>query len=138
MAYRSIVSGDVALTFLCENIPAIGPRFQNREEAVKKARQYLEGIGKSTGGIRETPVKIEIKRQDDGRYSIMVEGFQHTLGKLLNIDELFLKRFCKGLRKKMFILTCFVEKVDGLECLVLTEGLGAVLYAPYSIKRWRT
>lgn len=137
MAYRPIVSGDVALTFLCENIPAIGPRFQNREEAVKKARQYLEGIDKSAGDLREIPVKIEIKKQDDGRFSIVVEGFQHTLGKLLNIDELFLKRFCKGLKKKMFILTCFVEKVDELECLVLTEGLGAVLYAPQSIKRWQ-
>lgn len=138
MAYRSIVSGDVALTFLCENIPAIGPMFQNREEAVKKARQYLEGIDKSAGELRETPVKIEIKKQDDGRYSIVVEGFQQTMGKLLNIDELFIKRFRKGLKKKMFILTCFVEKVDGLECLVLTEGLGAVLYAPHSIKRWRS
>ncbi len=137
MAYRPIVSGDMAMTFLCENIPAIGPTFKNREEAVRKARQYLEGIDKSAGELRETPVKIEIKKQADGRYSIMVEGFQHTMGRLLNIDELFLKRFCKGLKKRMFILTCFVEKVDELECLVLTEGLGAVLYAPHSIKRWR-
>ncbi len=137
MAYRSIVSGDMALTFLCENIPAIGPRFKDREEAVKKARQYLEWINKSAAGLCETPVRIEIKRQADGRYSIVVEGYQHTLGKLLNIDELFLRRFCKGLKSEMFILTCFVEKVDELECLVLTEGLGAVLYAPYTLKRWR-
>lgn len=137
MAYRPIVSGDMAMTFLCENIPAIGPTFKNREEAVRKARQYLEGIDKSAGELRETPVKIEIKKQADGRYSILVEGFQHTMGRLHNIDELFLKRFCKGLKKRMFILTCFVEKVDELECLVLTEGLGAVLYAPHSIKRWR-
>jgi len=138
MAYRPIVSGDMAMTFLCENIPAIGPTFKNREEAVRKARQYLEGIDKTAGELRETPVKIEIKKQADGRYTIVVEGFQHTMGKLLNIDELFLKRFCKGLKKRMFILTCFVEKVDELECLVLTEGLGAVLYAPHSIKRWRS
>ncbi len=134
MAYRS---GDMALTFLCENIPVIGPRFKNREEAVKKARQYLDGISKTAGEQRATPVIIEIKRQDDGRYSIMLEGFQHSMGKLFNIDELFLKRFSKGLKRKMFILTCFVEKVDELECLVLTEGLGAVLYAPYTINKWR-
>ncbi|MDD2553312.1 MAG: hypothetical protein PHP51_01900 [Desulfotomaculaceae bacterium] len=134
MAYRS---GDMALTFLCENIPVIGPRFKNREEAVKKARQYLDGISKTAGGQRVTPVIIEIKRQDDGRYSIILEGFQHSMGKLFNIDELFLKRFSKGLKRKMFILTCFVEKVDELECLVLTEGLGAVLYAPYTINKWR-
>lgn len=134
MAYRS---GDMALTFLCENIPVIGPRFKDREEAIKKARQYLAGIDKTAAGRRETPVVIEIKRQDDGRYSIMVEGFQQPMGKLFNVDELFLKRFCKGLKKEMFILTCFVEKVDELECLVLTEGLGAVLYAPYTINKWR-
>lgn len=134
MDYRS---GDMALTFLCENIPVIGPRFKNREEAVKKARQYLAAIDITAAEHRATPVIIEIKRQDDGRYSIMVEGFQHSMGKLFNIDELFLKRFCKGLKKKMFILTCFVEKVDELECLVLTEGLGAVLYAPYTINKWR-
>ncbi|MDD4335103.1 MAG: hypothetical protein PHY77_05810 [Desulfotomaculaceae bacterium] len=135
MAYRS---GDMVLTFLCDNIPVIGPRFKNREEAVKKARQYLAGIDKTAGWRRETPVIIEIKRQDDGQYSIMVEGFQHSKGKLFIIDELFLKRFCRGLKKKMFILTCFVEKVDELECLVLTEGLGAVLYAPYAINKWRS
>ena len=137
MAYRSIVSGDVALTFLGENIPVIGPRFKNREEALKVARHYLEGIKKLTGETRKTPVKIEIKRQADGRFSLVVEGSRQTVGKLYNLDELFLKRFCKGLKKKLFILTCFVEEVDGLECLVLTEGLGAVFYAPNTIKKWR-
>lgn len=137
MAYRSIVSGDVALTFLGENIPAIGPRFKNREEALKVARHYLEEIKKLTGETRKTPVKIEINRQADGRFSLVLEGSRQTVGKLYNLDELFLKRFCKGLKKKLFILTCFVEEGDGLECLVLTEGLGAVFYAPSSIKKWR-
>jgi len=137
MAYRSIVSGDIALTFLGENIPVIGPRFKNREEAIKVARHYLEEIEEMKGMTRKTPVKIEIKKQADGRFSLMVEGFRHTWGELYNLDELFLKRFCKGLKKKLFILSCFVEEVDGLECLVLTEGLGAVFYAPNYIKKWR-
>jgi hypothetical protein len=137
MAYRSIVSGDIALTFLGENIPVIGPRFKNREEAIKVARHYLEEIEEIKGMTRKTPVKIEIKKQADGRFSLMVEGFRHTWGELYNLDELFLKRFCKGLKKKLFILSCFVEEVDGLECLVLTEGLGAVFYAPNYIKKWR-
>jgi hypothetical protein len=137
MAYRSIVSGDIALTFLGENIPVIGPRFKNREEAIKVARHYLEEIEEIKGMTRKTPVKIEIKKQADGRFSLMVEGFCHTWGELYNLDELFLKRFCKGLKKKLFILSCFVEEVDGLECLVLTEGLGAVFYAPNYIKKWR-
>lgn len=137
MAYRSIVSGDIALTFLGENIPVIGPRFKNREEAIKVARHYLEEIEEMKGMTRKTPVKIEIKKQADGRFSLMVEGFRHAWGELYNLDELFLKRFCKGLKKKLFILSCFVEEVDGLECLVLTEGLGAVFYAPNYIKKWR-
>lgn len=137
MAYRSIVSRDIALTFLGENIPVIGPRFKNREEAIKVARHYLEGINELTGVTRKTPVKIEIKRQADRRFSLVVEGFGHTLGELYDLDELFLKRFCKGLKKKLFIISCFVEEVDGLECLVLTEGLGAVFYAPNYIKKWR-
>ncbi len=132
MAYRS---GDMALTFLCENIPVIGPRFKSRGEAIKKAGQYLAGIDKTAERRSVAPIIIEIVKQDDGRYSIMVEGYQHSLGKMYNIDELFLKRFCRGLENKMFILTCFVEKNDELECLVLTEGLGAVLYAPYTINR---
>lgn len=137
MAYQSIVSGDVALTFLGENIPAIGPRFKSREEAVKVARRYLEGINESAGGTRETPVQITLKKQADGRYSLVVEGSRQMVGRLNNLDELLLKRFRKGLKKKLFILTCFVEGADGLECLVLTEGLGAVFYAPNAIKNWR-
>ncbi|MCL6634382.1 MAG: hypothetical protein K6T29_01265 [Peptococcaceae bacterium] len=133
MAYRPIVSGDVALAFLGENIPAIGPRFKSRDEAVKAARRYLEDIDRLAGQTRETPVQIVLKRQADGRYSLVVEGSRQTVERLNNLDELLLKRFRKGL-KKLFILTCFVEGADGLECLVLTEGLGAVFYAPGIIK----
>jgi len=136
MAYRSIVSGDVALAFLGDSIPAIGPVFKDREEAVKSARRYLEGISKLTGGMRETPVQIALNRQPDGRYSLVVESTCQAVGRLNNLDELFLKRFYKGLKKRLFILTCFVEETNGLDCLVLTEGLGAVIYAPNAGKNW--
>lgn len=137
MAYRSVISGDVALTFLGENIPAIGPRFKNREEALRVARHYLQGINKLAGGNRETPVEIALKRQSDGRFSLVVEGSGQTVSRLTNLDELLLKRFRKGLKKKLFILTCFVDGAEGLECLVLTEGLGAVFYAPNIIHNWQ-
>jgi len=136
MVYRPIVSGDCALTFLGENIPAIGPRFKSKEEAMKVVRRYLEGIGKLAEGTRETPVQITLKKQVDGRYSLLVEDSRQVVGRLDNLDELLLKRFSKGLKKKLFILTCFVEGADDLECLVLTEGLGAVFYTPDAIKRW--
>jgi hypothetical protein len=137
MVYRSVFSGDAALTFLGENIPAIGPRFNNREEALAVARKYLEGIHQFTGNNREIPVQISLSRQADGRYSLVVMGSRQMIGKLDNLDELLLKRFRKGLKKKLFILTCFVDGVDGQECLVLTEGLGAVFYTPNAMKYWR-
>lgn len=137
MVHRFVVSGDIALTFLGENIPVIGPRFKDRDEAIEIARGYLEEIKELTGTTCKTPVKIKIKKQADGRFSLVVEGLRQTWGELYDLDELFLKRFCKGLKKELFILTCFVEEADGLECLVLTEGLGAVFYASNSIKKWR-
>jgi hypothetical protein len=137
MVYRSVFSGDAALTFLGENIPAIGPKFNNREEAIAVARQYLDGIHQMSGKGRETPVQISLNRQADGRYSLVVMGPRQVIGKLNNLDELLLKRFRKGLKKKLFILTCFVDGANGQECLVLTEGLGAVFYTPNAIKNWR-
>ena len=137
MAYPSFFSGEIALTFLGDNIPAIGPKFTDREEAVLTARRYLQGINQMAGGNLNNTLKIAFKRQADGRYSLVMEGSRQLIGKLQDLDELFMKRFLKSLKKKLFILTCFVEGVDGLECLVLTEGLGAVFYAPCAVKSWR-
>ncbi|OPY58675.1 MAG: hypothetical protein A4E55_00727 [Pelotomaculum sp. PtaU1.Bin035] len=131
MALRTVVSGDVALAFLGESIPAIGPRFDDRGEALKIACQYIERIGNISGGSQRTPFQIILSRQEDGRYSLAVaDGSCQTVSRLNNLDELLVRRFRKGLKKRLFILTCFVEGVDGMECLVLTEGLGAVFYAP--------
>jgi len=131
-----IFSGEVALTFLGENIPAIGPRFENRDEAVKAARLYFKSSNELTRGSGEIPVQIALQKQDDGRYSMLLESTRFTVGKLYNLDELLLKKFRKGLKKKLFILTCFVNGTDDPECLVLTEGLGAVFFAPDSINNW--
>ncbi|MHB1041586.1 MAG: hypothetical protein ACYC0Q_01950 [Eubacteriales bacterium] len=133
----SAFSGEVSLTFLGENIPAIGPRFRDRRVAIKIARRYIEKISKLTGGDREISVQIALQKQSDGRYSLVLQGPRFTVGRLYNLDELLLKRFRKGLKKKLFILTCFVDGAEGLECLVLTEGLGAVFYTPGAIKNWQ-
>jgi hypothetical protein len=131
-----IFSGEAALTFLGENIPAIGPRFENRDEAIKVARLYFERINELTRGAREIPVQITLEKQDDGRYSLLLDSARFTVGKLYNLDELLLKKFRKSLKKKLFILTCFVNGTEDPECLVLTEGLGAVFYTPNFIKNW--
>ncbi len=137
MAHRYIVSGDVVLTFLGENIPVIGPRFKSRRQALKVARDSMEEISKLTGEGKETPVQIVLKKQPDGRYSLAIECLCKILGELGNLDELFLKRFYNGLKKKLFIWTYFVEEAGDVECLVVTEGLGAVFYAPAPVKSRR-
>jgi len=130
MTLRTVVSGDVALAFLGEDIPAIGPRFKNREDAVKVSRQYLERISRLSGVGRSVTFQIVLNEQADGRYSLIVDVSGQMVSRLSNLDELLVKRFRKGLKKKLFILTSFFDGVEGLECLVLTEGLGAVFYAP--------
>ncbi|OPX84651.1 hypothetical protein [Pelotomaculum sp. PtaB.Bin117] len=133
MVLKAVVSGDVALAFLGEDIPAIGPSFHNREEAMKAAQQYLDKINELSVRDQNMPFQIVLNKQADGRYSLVVDSSQQMVSTLSNLDELIVKRFRKGLKKKLFILTCFVEGVDGLECLVLTEGLGAVFYAPNAV-----
>lgn len=135
MKLKTVVSGDMALAFLGEDIPAIGPRFSNKEAAVQVARQYLETISELSDEGRNTAFQIILNRQADGLFSLVIDGAGQVVGKLNNLDELLVKRFRKGLNRKLFILTCFVDGVEGQECLVLTEGLGAVFYAPYTLMR---
>ncbi|RJQ27505.1 MAG: hypothetical protein C4589_08310 [Peptococcaceae bacterium] len=89
----------VSLSFLGENIPALGPRFQKKEEAVKVARQYIKRINEVTGGARRAPVQISLGRQQDGRYFLILQTAGKTMERLNNIDELLIKRFRKGLKK---------------------------------------
>jgi Txe/YoeB family toxin of Txe-Axe toxin-antitoxin module len=133
MALKAVVSGDVALAFLGEDIPAIGPMFKNRGDAMKAAQKYLERINELSGNDQNIPFQIVLNKQADGRYSLVVDSSHQMVSTLNNLDELLVMRFRKGLKKKLFILTCFVEGVDGMECLVLTEGLGAVFYAPNAV-----
>lgn len=133
MALNAVVSGDVVLAFLGEDIPAIGPRFSHREDAVKAAQQYLEKINELSCRDQNIPFQIVLNKQADGRYSLVIDSSRQIVGALHNLDELLVKRFRKGLKKRIFILTSFVACADELECLVLTEGLGAVFYAPNAV-----
>jgi len=133
MALKAVISGDVALAFLGEDIPAIGPKYKDRGDAMRAAQQYLERINELSGHDQNIPFQIVLNRQADGRYSLAIDSSHQIVSTLNNLDELLVKRFRKGLKRKLFILTCFVEGVDGLECLVLTEGLGAVFYAPNAV-----
>ncbi|MDD3653205.1 MAG: hypothetical protein PHO01_03305 [Desulfotomaculaceae bacterium] len=133
MKLTTVVSGDMALAFLGEDIPAIGPRFKSKEAAVKAARQYLEKISEISEEGQNTAFQIVLSRQVDGLYSLVIDSASQVVGRLNNLDELLVKRFRRGLNRKLFILTCFVDSVEGQECLVLTEGLGAVFYAPGTI-----
>jgi len=124
-------TGDVALTFL-NDIPAIGPRLSSKEDALQVAKSYLGLIDKLARGKKTNPrCNIRFIKQSDGRYTLVIKGPGMALETVSNLDELMLQRFKRGLKKSLFILTCFFDEPDGsLACLALTEGLGAVLYSP--------
>ena len=122
---------DVALTFF-NDIPAIGPRLPSKEDAIKVAESYMLLIDKLTGGKKGNPrCRISFLQQTDGLFTLILRGSDIALEALSNLDELLLMRFKKGLKTKLFILTCFFNDHDGnVVCLALTEGIGAVLYSP--------
>lgn len=124
-------TNDVALTFF-NDIPAIGPRLTNKDEALTVARSYLRLIENLTRGKRANPrCSLRFWKQTDGRYTIIIRGPEMALETISNLDELMLQRFKRGLKINLFILTCFFEDHSGkVTCLALTEGLGAVLYSP--------
>jgi len=130
MARCPPLAGEVALIFI-DKIPVIGIRYKNRRQAKQVAKKYMEDINNSFNS-KSDKIKIVFKRQTDGRYCLEITHNKQPITYLENIDELLLKRFKKSLFiKNLFILTCFVERKNGeLECLVLTEGLGTVVYSP--------
>lgn len=122
--------GEIAMALLGEDIPAIGPRLKTRLEAVSAVKKYvsaIEGLVKCTGH----PYRVVFSRQPDGRYVLLIKGAGEKIEILHNLDELTVKRFQRSFKKRLFIITSFFEEGDRLECLALTEGMGAVLYSPY-------
>jgi len=132
------MTGEIALTFLGKNIPAIGPKFKSKEEAVECAHNYLKMFSWASGGCKRLPVKLFFQKKPCGKYTLILKGGDVTLGRLEDLDEVTSKRLEKGLKNCLFILTPFVERAGGLECLVLTEGLGAVIYQPGWGNKWCT
>ncbi|WP_066634268.1 hypothetical protein [Desulfolucanica intricata] len=122
---------EVALVLLGTGIPAIGPNLRDRKNAMEVARRYVQAIHDFIAKSGEAPYKLGFYKQTDGRYTLVIEGSSTSLRTLSNLDELMLRRFRKAFNKRMFILTSFYQgKNKSLECLALTEGLGAVLYIP--------
>ncbi|ACV61145.1 hypothetical protein Dtox_0192 [Desulfofarcimen acetoxidans DSM 771] len=122
---------EVALVLLGTGIPAIGPKLQNKKDAEDVVRSYVLAIHNLIMKAGESPYKVLFQKQEDGRYSVLMDGSGASVKILTNLDELMLRRFRHAFQKNMFILTSFCEEANGcLECLALTEGLGAVLYAP--------
>lgn len=122
--------GEIAMAFLGEDIPAIGPRLKTKPEAVSVVKKYvsaIEGMVKCAG----QPYRVMFSRQPDGRYALMIKGSGEPLKIMHNLDELTVKRFQRSFKNRIFIITSFFEEGDRLECLALTEGMGAVLYSPY-------
>lgn len=123
--------GEVAMALLGKDIPAIGPKLKTRAEAIATVRWYMNAIERMLKGSGMLPYKVMFVRQPDGRYTLVIKGAAMALETIENLDELMVRRFQKAFTKGLFILTSFFEDNDKLECLALTEGLGAVLYSPH-------
>ncbi|MBE3588265.1 MAG: hypothetical protein IMW93_06885 [Thermoanaerobacteraceae bacterium] len=120
----------IALVMLGGKIPAIGPRVKVRREAVVIARRYMEKIDRMIAGCRSSSYSILLLRQHNGLYTLRLCGGGMSMEILQDMDELLLWRFRKVLHRGLFILTAFCQGERGLECLAVTEGLGAVIYTP--------
>jgi len=118
-----------ALMFLGDGIPAVGLHFEDKDVALQVVREYVATFGRRPEAKGQCyPYSVQFRRQGDGRYTLILScgsKVVHTLG---NVDEIMLRRFCQGFKRKLFILTTFCDGPAGeLECLALSEGLGAVL-----------
>ncbi len=120
---------EITMTLLGEDIPAIGPRLKTRNEAVSVVKRHLSAIEGLVKGS-DRPYKAMFLRQPDGRYVLLIKGSGKTLEILRGLDELTVKRFQRSFKNRFFIITGFFEEEGRLECLALTEGMGAVLYVP--------
>lgn len=127
MSRKIFDAGEVALVLLGE-IPAIGYRFRSRERAVRAAQGLLRAVDYLINSSCFSFYQIIFKHQGKGHYALVVKNNTLSLEVLHNLDELLLKRFQKVFRG-LFILSCFYETGDRLECLAVTDGLGAVLYS---------
>lgn len=118
-------SSEVFLACMDDEIFAIGPRLKSREDA-------LEYIGAVVAGL-SAPLpergRLLFVKGEGGCYTLVLDGAGGRLH-LADLDQLTLRRLQRILGRRFVILTGFIEKPDGqLECLALTDGLGAVLYA---------
>lgn len=127
MGYKIYCTGKVALILLGE-VPVVGPQIAGREKAVRIAQKLFKEIDKLMAGSPAGPYQIIFKNKGCGRYDLVIKSSKSSLDVLHDLDELWIKRFRK-IFHGIFILSCFYEKNDNLECLAVTDGLGAVLYS---------
>ncbi|MCL6446538.1 MAG: hypothetical protein K6U04_00040 [Armatimonadetes bacterium] len=129
-------AGKIALVMLGE-VPAIGPSFRRKEEARWNAQGLLKKIDHFLQEAHLHPYRVMFQRQADGCSTLVIKSGTAAVEILANMDELLLKRFQKVFRN-LFILTCFYEGDGKLECLAVTEGLGAVLYSACDFSFFQT
>jgi len=133
LGYKIFCKGKVALVLLGE-VPVAGPQISGREKAVRVAQRLFKEIDKLIAGSSAGPYQIIFKHRGSGRYDLVIKSKSSKLSSELSLevlhdlDELWIKRFSK-IFHGIFILSCFYEKNDNLECLAVTDGLGAVLYS---------
>lgn len=120
-------TGEIALVMLGE-IPAIGPWYRSRKKALSTVKSLLDAVDSLIYDSHSGPYQIMFERQDNGLNTLIIKN-NHTHIEVFNhLDELFLKRFQKVFQN-LLILSCFYKIGSRLECLAVTDGLGAVIYS---------
>lgn len=129
MAQSASLNHVPAVMFLGDGIPAVGPRFKDKARALQVVQDYLATFSHQSGDRGgDSHYSVQFIRQEDGRYTLTLVYQAVVVHSLCNVDEIMLRRFCRGFKRKFFIITTFYECPAGeLECLALSEGLGAVL-----------
>lgn len=122
---------DIALAFLGDDIPALGPKLSGHEQAVTVVRHYARIVEEIKPAAKNNSLRVTFHRQRDGRYTLIIRSAKLHWQVMRNIDELMLWRLKKAFRRHLVVLTSFYYSTDkGLQCLALTDGLGVVLWAP--------
>ncbi len=117
---------------LINDVPVIGARFKERDRALAEAERLARRVALFVQPGGEAAVQVNFEPDDTGTYALRLFSGDEPITTISGLDEVTLWRFKKAYgAKKMFILTCFVDSVDqGAQSLVVTDGLGVVIYKP--------
>lgn len=117
---------------LINDVPVIGARFKQRDRALAEAKRLAQRVALFVQPGGEATVQVNFEPEGTGTYALKLFSGDELITTISRLDEVTLWRFKKAYgSKKMFILTCFVDSAEKqTQSLVVTDGLGVVIYKP--------